>query len=273
MSSFDPGLFAQGAADSAISSALNMWQAKQSRDWQEDMWQKQNEYNLPINQVARLRQAGINPNLAFGSAASAMGAAVPGSPSTPHHDFKPFQSYYEKKSTLASIRQQNANAKSQEIQNDVNEFLLDQTKKVKQMELDWNLQHLMDYKNEELWKLQNERLSLAYHNRLADIEYEIKDSISKGEWIKVQMLNREKEHLEKKYGFEDKYYGNGTNPYEVGKGMGWLRFILGSLTGNGASDVISETGEDFSNLWSLLKWSLKENGLRETIDILSGHGN
>lgn len=30
-----------------------------------EMWKKNNEYNLPINQMARLRNAGINPHLAY----------------------------------------------------------------------------------------------------------------------------------------------------------------------------------------------------------------
>ncbi len=32
-----------------------------------EMWNKQNEYNKPINQMARLKEAGLNPNLVYGS--------------------------------------------------------------------------------------------------------------------------------------------------------------------------------------------------------------
>lgn len=32
-------------------------------------WNRANEYNLPINQMARLKQAGLNPNLVYGSGA------------------------------------------------------------------------------------------------------------------------------------------------------------------------------------------------------------
>lgn len=31
-----------------------------------EMWQRQNEYNLPVNQIQRLKDAGLNPNLAYG---------------------------------------------------------------------------------------------------------------------------------------------------------------------------------------------------------------
>lgn len=36
-------------------------------DWQEKMWNMNNEYNSPINQVKRLEEGGLNPNLAYGS--------------------------------------------------------------------------------------------------------------------------------------------------------------------------------------------------------------
>lgn len=35
-------------------------------DWQEKMWHLNNEYNSPINQVKRLEEGGLNPNLAYG---------------------------------------------------------------------------------------------------------------------------------------------------------------------------------------------------------------
>ena len=58
-----------------FSSIIDWWAqseaAHESRMWQEEMWHKQNEYDSPVNQRARLEEAGINPNLAFGSAASA----------------------------------------------------------------------------------------------------------------------------------------------------------------------------------------------------------
>lgn len=36
-----------------------------NRQFQLDMWNKNNEYNLPVNQMSRLRDAGINPHLAY----------------------------------------------------------------------------------------------------------------------------------------------------------------------------------------------------------------
>lgn len=55
----------------AIQSAQNYnYQRKLQQhqfDWQEKMWHMNNEYNSPINQVKRLDEGGLNPNLAYGS--------------------------------------------------------------------------------------------------------------------------------------------------------------------------------------------------------------
>lgn len=49
--------------------AEHAWQEKmnlQQQNWQEDMWNKTNEYNSPVNQMQRLMDAGVNPNAAAG---------------------------------------------------------------------------------------------------------------------------------------------------------------------------------------------------------------
>lgn len=45
------------AGNIAASNNLN----RRNRKWQESMWNKTNEYNTPVNQKARLEEAGINP--------------------------------------------------------------------------------------------------------------------------------------------------------------------------------------------------------------------
>lgn len=51
---------------------MNDWNAAQAtlayqrqREFYQDMWNQETEYNTPANQIARLRAAGINPNLAY----------------------------------------------------------------------------------------------------------------------------------------------------------------------------------------------------------------
>ena len=80
---------------SLANNSFNAAEAAKNRRWQEQMydkqyqdnvnlWQMQQEYNSPENQVARLKAAGINPSLALsnistGSASSAPAAAQAGS--------------------------------------------------------------------------------------------------------------------------------------------------------------------------------------------------
>ena len=46
-------------------------------------WKMQNEYNLPANQMKRLRDAGLNPNLIYGSGSANTGIAGSVAPSKP----------------------------------------------------------------------------------------------------------------------------------------------------------------------------------------------
>lgn len=50
--------------------------ARKQREWNEAMWHKQNAYNAPIAQMARLKSAGLNPRMIYGAGAStAVGTA------------------------------------------------------------------------------------------------------------------------------------------------------------------------------------------------------
>lgn len=52
-----------GTAGSAVASGkLN----RKTRKWNEKMWDRQNEYNLPSAQMQRFKDAGLNPNLIYG---------------------------------------------------------------------------------------------------------------------------------------------------------------------------------------------------------------
>lgn len=59
------GLLGLGAQSSA--NAANMELAKYSFDRNVEMWNMQNDYNTPSAQMERLRAAGLNPNLVYGS--------------------------------------------------------------------------------------------------------------------------------------------------------------------------------------------------------------
>lgn len=52
---------------------------EKSRQWNAEMWQKQNEYNTPSAQIGRLIDAGLNPALAYGDITGALAQSVNGS--------------------------------------------------------------------------------------------------------------------------------------------------------------------------------------------------
>lgn len=61
-----------------------LWQSNENakqRNWTQDMWNKQNEYNDPQNQMNRLKNAGINPHLAYSNGAPMNTSNAPASTS------------------------------------------------------------------------------------------------------------------------------------------------------------------------------------------------
>lgn len=121
----------QGIAE-ARTSRQRKWSAEQAeiaRNWQLQMWNRQNEYDLPQNKVARLHQAGLNP-LMFnpdGSMAATPTSVTPAeTPSAlgTQGVGNPVESYLEAEARNAQIenikadtRKKLADAEGQEIQN------------------------------------------------------------------------------------------------------------------------------------------------------------
>lgn len=60
----------------------NIQLARENREWQEMMWNKQNEYNSPAAQIQRMKEAGLNPALMY-SQGNVGNAGSPGSIPTP----------------------------------------------------------------------------------------------------------------------------------------------------------------------------------------------
>lgn len=61
----------------------NIQLSRENRDWQESMWEKQNAYNTPAAQIARLKDAGLNPALMYSQGNVGNADAVKGV-DTPH---------------------------------------------------------------------------------------------------------------------------------------------------------------------------------------------
>ena len=58
-----------------MNNEFNAQEAQKARDFQLEMWNKQNEYNSPSNQRKLLAQAGYNPYLGYDSGTGVAGSA------------------------------------------------------------------------------------------------------------------------------------------------------------------------------------------------------
>lgn len=67
---------ASNAVGGVIGSITSAVLARKNREWNEKMWHMQNEYNTPKAQMQRLKEAGLNPNLAYGHLASSNAGQV-----------------------------------------------------------------------------------------------------------------------------------------------------------------------------------------------------
>ena len=107
-------------AGNAINNKMSMKNQKKLMDYQNDInlrnWQLQNEYNSPSNQMKLLREAGLNPNLAYGNLGSSVGASV-GSVShgSVNSNFQPSKlaNYQLAAAQIENMQSQNENLKSQ----------------------------------------------------------------------------------------------------------------------------------------------------------------
>lgn len=138
----------------------------QNRNWALEDWNRQNEYNLPANQMARFKDAGLNPNLIYGQGTIA--APVRGtSPTVPQ--YVPFKvpdladrmiQHFQLKSIEADLR--NKEATNKLLQNKDEQFNVDMlTKILKNKHLDFDFQFkndIVDSKKKEI-ELKNAKVA------------------------------------------------------------------------------------------------------------------
>lgn len=93
---------ALSAGKSYLENRMNQKNAQDQRDWQEEMWNKQNAYNSPVMMAFRMRQAGLNPYAMTG--AEPAGSAGTGAMA----QTSPIASPLDVISQMASIRNINA---------------------------------------------------------------------------------------------------------------------------------------------------------------------
>lgn len=86
LGSFIDGIF--GAASQASANAANIRMTQMTNDanrqlaeyqWEQNIaqWNRENEYNHPTQQMNRLKEAGLNPNLVYGGGATTLSARSP----------------------------------------------------------------------------------------------------------------------------------------------------------------------------------------------------
>jgi len=72
LNAFTQGM--QNRANQRRAEKMFQWEVNANRE----NWRMQNEYNLPINQMERLKAAGLNPNLVYGNGATTMAGSISG---------------------------------------------------------------------------------------------------------------------------------------------------------------------------------------------------
>lgn len=116
----DPSIIASGiqAGAGVIDNIFNLGQAKKQRKWQEQMMDKQNAYNSPIQQMERLKAAGLNPHLVYGSGNAIQSSAGPAAaPGYHQSNFGEVASNYIT-NRLTARQEQNAIAQNENIKQD-----------------------------------------------------------------------------------------------------------------------------------------------------------
>lgn len=235
-----------GIIGNIIAGSYNKKQQKDAQAWAEKMQDKTNEYNLPINQVARLKEAGINPNLAFGSAASAMGSSVGSVPHYPEsqdwsgalrsgiNDY--FSRRFERAQVLSQLREQNADIDKKEMDNETQHLLLEDYRALKRSE--YGLGKLKNEVDSSLYErkagLETDYLSAKWLNEMDKYFAHVPQALSnhyraQDELLRTRKMSEFEDYLTKrsKGRYERGYYDKNLNPYETSTVAGLLRTVLG----------------------------------------------
>lgn len=75
------GIF--GSMSQSSANETNLQVARENREWQEKMWNQQNEYNTPSNQLKLASDAGVNPLTAYANLNGVSGAGNVSTPNLP----------------------------------------------------------------------------------------------------------------------------------------------------------------------------------------------
>lgn len=225
------GLGAGLIGSAAIGALGNMFGGNSEPDYgkQIENWMIQQEYNTPANQVARLRAAGLNPNLIYGNGSAATGNASSG----PYHNVGEQQGHHHN-----FVQALNA------VSSAVGTYL-DLKGKAQQQELDKlnilaSIQHSKD-------ALEFEKRRFLVDQAFRDTELRLRE---KELGMRTSWKDREYQLSKEKLDFER------SKPY--GGTVGFMDRLIQGVTGKKTTDVATDIGSGLQNFF----YKSAENALR-----------
>lgn len=150
-----------------------------------EMWNRQNQYNDPMSQMQRLRDAGLNPNLIYGQGAGGAGNAqqMPKyNAPTLQYNYKPvdiagvlsqYQDFRMKQAQIDNVKAQEENIRARTITESSRNTLIDMQGKKAGTEA-WTTEYQAPYQN------------AIIHNKARESEAHLSQ-----EWQRLQLMNQE----------------------------------------------------------------------------------
>ena len=164
--------------------------AKENRDWMQEMWNLQNDYNSPKNQRARFEEAGINPYMALGNFSSGEAQSI-GNPDSPQMQSNDY-SVMSNAITEASGQFQQArllNAQAYKTENEASSVGIDnQTKLLRDLATLYKLRTevIQNEKATDLIDAQINRINYLLESEKQNLDSQTMRNINDADYIKEQ---------------------------------------------------------------------------------------
>lgn len=110
-----------GLVGTAMTNASNRSENKKAYERNLHMWNLENEYNHPVQQMARLKEANLNPNMVYNNGATTLSASTKSSSAPTIHPYQfnildalnSYQDIKQKDATINNIEAQTQNTRLQ----------------------------------------------------------------------------------------------------------------------------------------------------------------
>lgn len=180
-----------------------------SQQWNLEQWQRENEYNSPVQQMARMKEAGINPNVAIGQLANNGSGSVRTSPQSGASASsvgmfssgfgQAFQRYNESRLINSQIDKTDAetqglgidNSNKQRQYDDAHEESVKQRDNLDKLSRKYGLEADLTDVNLSMTRQELQFQTDAYKTKLAQLEQDLKNSQDMGTYINEQIETEE----------------------------------------------------------------------------------